>query len=65
MVLRQLLKLASWLVHLRASVAPIPTILTLIGTSLEMHQNLRANVGRLFFAGEATSAEYYGFLHGL
>ena len=34
------------------------------GTSLEMHQNLRANVGRLFFAGEATSAEYYGFLHG-
>ncbi|MCJ1484081.1 hypothetical protein MMC06_004249 [Schaereria dolodes] len=34
------------------------------GTTLEMHQNLRANVGRLFFAGEATSAEYYGFLHG-
>ena len=29
-----------------------------------MHQNLRANVSRLFFAGEATSAEYYGFLHG-
>ncbi|MCJ1309385.1 hypothetical protein MMC25_003044 [Agyrium rufum] len=34
------------------------------GTTLEMHQNLRANVGRLFFAGEATSSEYYGFLHG-
>ena len=34
------------------------------GTSLEMHQNLRANVGRLWFAGEATSAEYFGFLHG-
>ena len=32
--------------------------------TLEMHQNLRANVGRLWFAGEATSAEYYGFLHG-
>ena len=34
------------------------------GTTLEMHQNLRANVGRLWFAGEATSAEYYGFLQG-
>jgi polyamine oxidase len=34
------------------------------GTSLQAHQNLRANVGRLFFAGEATSAQYYGFLHG-
>lgn len=34
------------------------------GTSLEMHENLRANVGRLYFAGEATSAEYFGFLHG-
>ena len=34
------------------------------GTSLEGHQNLRANVKRLYFAGEATSAEYYGFLHG-
>lgn len=32
------------------------------GTTLEMHQNLRANVGRLYFAGEATSTEYYGFL---
>lgn len=34
------------------------------GTTLEMHQNLRANVGRVYFAGEATSAEYFGFLHG-
>ncbi|MCJ1415425.1 hypothetical protein MMC32_001757 [Xylographa parallela] len=34
------------------------------GTSLEMHQNLRANVGRLWFAGEHTHSEYYGFLHG-
>ncbi|GAB0146260.1 hypothetical protein EsHS_00006668 [Epichloe bromicola] len=35
-----------------------------IGTTLEMHQNLRANAGRLWFAGEATSSEYFGFLHG-
>ncbi|KAE8151694.1 polyamine oxidase [Aspergillus avenaceus] len=35
-----------------------------VGTTLEMHQNLRANVGRLWFAGEATSASYFGFLHG-
>ncbi|KJZ77633.1 hypothetical protein HIM_02810 [Hirsutella minnesotensis 3608] len=35
-----------------------------IGTTLEMHQNLRANVGRLWFAGEAISAQYFGFLHG-
>ncbi|KAL7943722.1 amine oxidase [Trichoderma barbatum] len=34
------------------------------GTSLLAHQNLRANTGRLWFAGEATSAEYFGFLHG-
>jgi len=34
------------------------------GFSLEGHQNLRANVQRLFFAGEATSAEFYGYLHG-
>ncbi|KAI4248249.1 MAG: hypothetical protein L6R42_009348 [Xanthoria sp. 1 TBL-2021] len=34
------------------------------GTTLEMHQNLRANVDRLYFAGEATSAQYFGFLHG-
>ncbi|KAF2711888.1 polyamine oxidase [Pleomassaria siparia CBS 279.74] len=34
------------------------------GTTLEAHQNLRANVERLYFAGEHTSAAYYGFLHG-
>lgn len=34
------------------------------GVTLEMHQNLRANVGRLYFAGEVTSTEYYGFLQG-
>lgn len=35
-----------------------------VGTTLENHQNLRANVERLYFAGEHTSAEYFGFLHG-
>jgi polyamine oxidase len=34
------------------------------GVTLEMHQNLRANLGRLYFAGEATASEYYGFLQG-
>ncbi|KAI9878900.1 MAG: hypothetical protein M1830_010204 [Pleopsidium flavum] len=34
------------------------------GTTLEMHENLRANVGRLYFAGEGTSSEYFGFLQG-
>ncbi|KAJ5344227.1 uncharacterized protein N7506_002592 [Penicillium brevicompactum] len=33
-------------------------------TSLEMHQNLRANAGRVWFAGEATSPTFFGFLHG-
>lgn len=33
-------------------------------TSLETHENLRANVGRLWFAGEATSPTFFGFLHG-
>ncbi|KAJ5248812.1 hypothetical protein N7468_000263 [Penicillium chermesinum] len=33
-------------------------------TTLEMHENFRANVGRVWFAGEATSAQYFGFLHG-
>ncbi|KAJ7118949.1 amine oxidase [Mycena epipterygia] len=28
------------------------------------HTNLRANVGRIWFAGEATSEKYFGFLHG-
>ncbi|CAK7566710.1 MAG: polyamine oxidase1, flavin-containing amine oxidoreductase [Sporothrix epigloea] len=35
-----------------------------VGMTLEKHQNLRANVGRLWFAGEGTSAEYFGFMHG-
>ena len=35
-----------------------------VGTTLEMHQNLRANVGRLWFAGEAQSAQYQGSLQG-
>lgn len=35
-----------------------------IGTTMEQHQNLRANLGRLYFAGEATSTQYFGFLHG-
>ncbi|KAH6657570.1 putative flavin-containing polyamine oxidase [Truncatella angustata] len=35
-----------------------------VGTTLERHQNLRANIDRLWFAGEANSAEYFGFLHG-
>lgn len=34
------------------------------GLSNETHQDLRANVGRLWFAGEATSAEYLGYLQG-
>ncbi|KAF2963836.1 hypothetical protein GQX73_g9746 [Xylaria multiplex] len=35
-----------------------------VGMTLEKHQNLRANVDRLWFAGEGTSAQYYGFLQG-
>ncbi|KIY71848.1 amine oxidase [Cylindrobasidium torrendii FP15055 ss-10] len=31
---------------------------------VEHHGNLRANVERLYFAGEATSKHSYGFLHG-
>lgn len=34
------------------------------GTTIEQHQNLRANVGKLWFAGEATSVPYYGYLQG-
>lgn len=34
------------------------------GLSIETHQNLRANLGHLYFAGEATSVEYFGFLQG-
>ena len=32
--------------------------------TLEKHQNLRANVNRLWFAGEANSAEFFGYMHG-
>ncbi|KAF5613362.1 n1-acetylpolyamine oxidase [Fusarium tjaetaba] len=35
-----------------------------VGMTLEKHQNMRANVERLYFAGEANSAEFFGFLHG-
>ncbi|CAG8959690.1 hypothetical protein HYFRA_00001595 [Hymenoscyphus fraxineus] len=34
------------------------------GLSLETHQNFRANLGRLWFAGEATSVGYFGWVHG-
>ncbi|THU89651.1 polyamine oxidase-like protein [Dendrothele bispora CBS 962.96] len=34
------------------------------GVTLEMHHSLRANVDRLWFAGEACSKEYFGYLHG-
>jgi polyamine oxidase len=34
------------------------------GMTLENHQNLRANIGPVYFAGEATSVEFYGYLHG-
>lgn len=34
------------------------------GLTLEGHQNLRASNGRLWYAGEATSAEYFGYLQG-
>lgn len=32
--------------------------------TLEKHQNLRANVDRLYFAGEANSPEFFGYLQG-
>jgi polyamine oxidase len=32
------------------------------GMTLENHQNLRANVDRVWFAGKATSTNYFGFL---
>lgn len=35
------------------------------GLSLETHQNLRANLERLWFAGEATSVGYFGWLQGM
>lgn len=34
------------------------------GMTLEEHQNLRASLGRLYFAGEATSSQYFGYLQG-
>ncbi|KAK0390645.1 hypothetical protein NLU13_0149 [Sarocladium strictum] len=34
------------------------------GTTLEQHQNLRANVDRLWFAGEHTSASFFGYMQG-
>lgn len=34
------------------------------GTTLEQHQNLRANVERLWFAGEHTSSTYFGYMQG-
>ena len=34
------------------------------GLTIKGHQNLRANVGRVWFAGEATSDEFYGYLQG-
>lgn len=34
------------------------------GTSLCQHDNLRRSIGRLHFAGEAYSRDYYGYVHG-
>lgn len=34
------------------------------GYSAEAQTNLRANLGSLWFAGDATSSEYWGYLHG-
>jgi polyamine oxidase len=34
------------------------------GFTVELHQNLRANLGNVYFAGEATSLEYFAFLQG-
>ncbi|KAH8660621.1 putative flavin-containing polyamine oxidase [Xylariales sp. PMI_506] len=34
------------------------------GTTLEMHENLRANVDRLWFTGEHTSSSYFGYMQG-
>ncbi|KAK1989716.1 hypothetical protein LX36DRAFT_686387 [Colletotrichum falcatum] len=34
------------------------------GLTLEMHQNIRANLVNLWFAGEATHPQYFGFLQG-
>lgn len=34
------------------------------GTTLEKHQNLRANVDHLWFAGEHTSTSFFGYMQG-
>jgi len=34
------------------------------GTTFEVHENLRSPLDRLWFAGEATSSNYFGYLHG-
>ena len=34
------------------------------GYTLEAQTNFRANLDRLWFAGEATSSEFFGYLHG-
>ncbi|RUP51368.1 hypothetical protein BC936DRAFT_148502 [Jimgerdemannia flammicorona] len=34
------------------------------GETFEEHSNLRAPLGRLWFSGEANSADYFGFAHG-
>lgn len=34
------------------------------GMTIENHQNLRANIGRVWFAGEHISTNYFGFLQG-
>lgn len=35
-----------------------------VGVTLEKHQNLRANVDRLWFAGEASSSLWFGYMQG-
>ena len=35
-----------------------------VGVTDETHRQLAAPVGRLYFSGEATSANYHGFVHG-
>ncbi|CAG9983687.1 unnamed protein product [Clonostachys byssicola] len=35
-----------------------------VGVTLERHQNLRANVDRVWFAGEATAPLFFGYLQG-
>ncbi|KJY02322.1 hypothetical protein TI39_contig66g00009 [Zymoseptoria brevis] len=34
------------------------------GVTIREHQNLRANVGRMFFAGEHTEPKFFGYAHG-